>query len=108
MVHEGSYAKLTDLEMAAHLDSRLAAITAPRTVRVMVDEQDADGNPVFADTASAEYDAKEKYETERAQQGWTAGCTCGWEANNPLPTEGDAEEALTEHYKQPLEFTAEG
>jgi hypothetical protein len=97
-MHEGSFTQRSDEQMAQLLEERIAAITLPAEIQV-IGEGFALGDKIVM-APNPEYLEKVKYETERAQEGWDASCTCGWLANNPLASEEDAKEALAEHYDQ--------
>ena len=91
-MHTVAIEKVSDSEMAEHLEARIEQIHAPAEIQVDF----KDGKPVFED--NPEHVEKVKYETERAQEGWIASCNCGWQANNPLPSKEAAQEAADDHY----------
>lgn len=101
-MHEGKVERVADERMAAHLEQRIAAITLPKSFASFVSE----GDPP-EETPNPDYEEKVDYETERAQEGWEASCSCGWLANNPLPAKAAANEAVTEHF-QSVENRLEG
>lgn len=93
-MHTGAVEKATDAEMAAYLEERIAGIAIPKEIS---GEYDPDTES-FGTVPNPEYQAKVDYETERAQAGWNATCSCGWTGNNPHASEADAKEAVDAHY----------
>lgn len=90
-MHDKTIEKVPAASLKALLEKRLEGIAVPKTVLAAKDGD-------LAEEPNPEYERKVKYETDRLAYGFNASCDCGWEANNPLPSEADAEEAVAEHY----------
>lgn len=87
-MHNGNVEKVPDSEIAAYLKERLAQITIPK--QLINAQGEAYDNQDYVD--------KVNYEKSRAHEGWNAVCSCGWEGNNPHPSEQTARDAIEAHY----------
>lgn len=97
-MHSATVEKASTAEMKTHLKERLAEIHVPRDTSEVTGSNPETGALVYGTVANPEYEAKVKYESERAAEGWNATCSCGWTGNNPHPSEGEADEAVEQHY----------